>query len=226
MLLTRRCIRVACRVLSGLTMVMMTAVGASAQTTGVSTGQGLGGGADDPYWRFIPGAVDYSAPGALTERGTPAAVTSRANMGTWTPRSQTPENDFNNGWIAASDARETDAVHGDNTMRLFVTLTKDKLPLVRFAGTAWGDLCIKHIYVNGRVLAHFGADGVCEQDTQSSTIGQAFSITQLDGLVAGVNVLDFIYYKQDESCDGIRVDFHMIFRETHDRPLLPTKQAP
>ena len=156
------------RVLSSLVLTVLTALGARAQgTAGVSTGQGLAMGATDPYWHYIIGPVDYTAPGALLALGGPAVVDTLYDLGgrpehcmargfleyPWALRSRHPGLNVNNGWLHPPRPVWDATPLGPTTLRTFIDLTHRTLATTQLAGTVWADGQLVAIYVNGQALA-------------------------------------------------------------------------
>jgi len=183
----------------------------------ISTGQGLEGGEYDPYWIHIDGPVDYSRSDALDLEGKPPIVQSQAGAHpAWGMRSYRPTDGINNGWVGSSDASTTEAPLGQNVLRIIVDFSHRKILEDHLAGRWWADDCTDAIYVNGQELTSYEGAGKCGgQGTWLK--GFPFTIGAEDGLIDGVNVIDFVYRKTDQGWDGVRIDFRMIFRETHDR---------
>ena len=233
------------RVLSSLALTALVALGAHAQgTAGVSTGQGLPMGAVDPYWHYIIGPVDYTAPGALLALGGPVVVDTLYNWSIaqlfgsesefpWALRSHHPGLNINNGWLHPPRPVWDATPLGPTTMRTFIDLTHRNLRLTSLAGTVWADGQLIAIYVNGRALTTVVENTVAAQYLDvpiknssaqelslaySRKAGYTFSITQADGLEEGVNVLDFVWsHFNTDHWLCLRVDFQSIFRETNDR---------
>lgn len=183
----------------------------------IGTGQGLEGGTLDPYWYHIDGPVDYSRADALMDQGRPATILSQSGAHpAWGMRSYRPTDGINNGWVGSSDASTTEAPLGLNVLRIYVDLSHRKIVEDHLAGQFWADDCTNAIYVNGEELtSYIGAKKCGGEGTWLK--GFPFFIGPDDGLVDGMNVIDFVYDKTDQGWDGVRVDFRMIFRETHDR---------
>jgi hypothetical protein len=196
----------------------------------VSTGQDLPMGATDPYWSYLKGVVNYSSAGALNEPGSPAIVDTSYNysdreLWPWAMRSLRPGNNVNGGWLHPERSVWRTSPLGGNTMRTFVTLpATNHGKIAPLTGAVWSDERMLNIYVNGIPLSSFNVN----QTKKPRKEGYTFSIHQNDGLEPGMNVLDFVWLlKNRPRADGvvslfapwyvIRVDFNMIFRETHDR---------
>ena len=214
------------------TLLLFIAIRLHAQgTAGVSTGQGLAMGAVDPYWHYIVGPVDYTAPGALLELGGPAVVDTTydydggleaiiklatgKDIWPWAMRTRRPGLNVNGGWLHPPRPIWNATPLGPTTLRTFVDLSHRNLTLTHLAGTVWADGKLVAIYVNGQALADL--DTARNLD-QSRKVGYTFSIGDADGLAPGVNVLDFVWTHFDtDHWLILRVDFQSIFRETADR---------
>jgi len=183
----------------------------------IGTAQGIPGGELDPYWWHIDGPVDYSRDDALMDQGRPAVVQSQAGAHpAWGMRSYRPTDGINNGWVGSSDASTTEAPVGLNVLRIYVDFSHRKITEDYLAGRFWADDCTAAIYVNGQEVTSYEGAGKCGSDG-TWLKGFPFSIGAEDGLIDGENVIDFVYGKTDTGWDGVRIDFRMIFRETHDR---------
>ena len=209
------------------------ATGTQAQgTAGVSTGQGLLMGETDPYWHYIVGPVDYTAPGALLQLGGAAVADTEYNYDSgfaaiirratgkdawpWALRSRQPGLQINNGWLHPPRPIWNATPIGPTTMRTFIDLSNRNLKITQIAGTIWSDGQMMAIYVNGQALANLDTVRTLEQSRKEG--GYAFVINQADGLEAGVNVLDFVWKHYDtDHWLMLRVDFQSIFREAYDR---------
>ena len=196
----------------------------------VSTGQDLAMGSVDPYWTYIKGVVNYSSGGALDQLGSSVIVDTTYNYSDreswpWAMRSLRPGNNVNGGWVHPERNAWRASRVGGNTLRTFVSLPASPHgKIAPLTGAVWSDDRMLNIYVNGIPLSTFNV----KQTKKPRKEGYTFNIQQRDGLDPGMNVVDFVWVMKDKPrADGvnslfsswyvIRVDFNMIFRETHDR---------